>query len=138
MKQKCFTYGNLTFLEKEVFCKIYYSYSVNLRVKYATNFIKNESLHRLLSHIWNQLFNKMIVCKSTHICYHQLICTVVSCCISIWLWSTKKVTPFLIVPQKLAMFSSPLFQSLIRYSIRYRKRKGLPTMLLVITIVPKL
>ena len=53
------TSGTLTFPDKEVFCNIYSCSTSSFDTGKITNFIKNEPPYRLLTHMWDRLFNRI-------------------------------------------------------------------------------
>ena len=58
-------------------------YSVNMQV----SLLKMNLYHIFSSHIWNQLFKRIIAFRNTYILYHQPKCKIVSCCIMTYIWS---------------------------------------------------
>ena len=58
-------------------------YSVNMLV----SLLKMNLYHIFSSHIWNQLFKRIIAFRNTYILYHQPKCKIVSCCIMTYIWS---------------------------------------------------
>ena len=83
-------------------------YSVNMLV----SLLKMNLYHIFSSHIWNQLFKRIIAFRNTYILYHQPKCKIVSCCIMTYIWSVllEKVNSLSLkgLPNNFAMFSKPL------------------------------